>query len=259
MIDEISKIKTVAQYTFYEMYKSRILLNVILLSVGIVFLSLIVSEISYGSQEKVLLDISLALISLSVNIVAVLFGAGLVSDEIDSRTIYMILSRPISRGSYLIGRIIGVSLMLLLNVVLLFIVSVGIYLILDGQFDKLIVYSIFFSFLEGVILLNLVVLFSLFTNKVISILNVIVIYVSGHVMFELLKIKTVQLNEALSQFLKAVNFFLPNLSSLNIRDFILYKHDLTFNYLMSTSFHSMIYILILVIISVKIMQRKNLD
>ena len=112
----IDKIKIIAFYTFKEIFKSKILLNVFFAGLGLMVLTYVATEFTYGVPQRVSLDIGLGMLSISSLAISLFLGVGLLSKEIDSRTVYMVIARPVHRSSFIVGKLIGLMGIQALNV-----------------------------------------------------------------------------------------------------------------------------------------------
>ena len=99
----------VAKYTFKELLKSKIVVASLWLGFSVLILTYVTSEYSYGNPAKVAIDFGLGASSLVCLAISIFMGVSLISDEIESRTIYLSLSRPISRSNFLIGKILEMN------------------------------------------------------------------------------------------------------------------------------------------------------
>ena len=102
MKQELLNIFIIAKYTFFEVLKSRILLNVFFLGMALLFFSYTATEFTYGAATKVALDFGLGALSLSAVGIAIFIGVNIVNKEIESRTIYILLSQRTYDGLYVI-------------------------------------------------------------------------------------------------------------------------------------------------------------
>lgn len=253
------KLLTVAKFTFLEVYRSKLMLGLIFLGVLLVVISYVASAFAYGATSKVALDIGLGLMSLSNLAMAIFIGSTLLSKEIDQRTLYMILSRPISRAYFLMGKALGLSSVLFLNTMMLGILSVGLYKFHGGHYQPLFLWTILFSFFESLIVLSFAVLFSLLTNTTLSVICTFVVYVTGHALNETSKILFLKLNPLLSGILDVCFFILPNFYKLNLKDFLLYQQNLELSYLLNIQLYSLVYLAAILTLVVFIFKNKNLD
>ncbi len=249
---------TVSKYAFLELYKSRILLNVLILGFFLLVMASVASEFTYGVPEKVALNFGLGLLSLSLVAVATFMGATLVSREMENRTLYMILSRPVDRYVFLVGRILGLSGILFVNALILSIFTLSLYLFLDGKLSSLIFHSIAFSYLEGLLVMLVVVLFSLFSNTVISVLFTLTIYVSGHAIEAVKSTSVVKVNKLLASFIDLYSTVMPNFTKLNMKRFVFYEDLVKIDFIASSYAYVICYCLLLIVLSCIAFNKKEL-
>lgn len=249
----------IAKFTFVEVYRSRLMYGLVILALALFLVSYIASEFAYGAPDKIALDFSIGAMSFSSLMISVFLGSTLLSKEIESKTIYMILSRPLSRNSFLIGKIIGLSSVLVFNI--LFLTSAGtiVFLYLGGKFSNLIFWIALFTLLESILIMCFGVLFSLITNVTMSVMFTILILITGHTFNETMSGFFAKNNPAFKFILKLTSYVLPDLERLNFKDFLIYKHSIELNLLVSNALYALLYIVILMAIQSKIFNSKNLD
>src|ERR1043166_2633664 len=113
------RVIAIARNAFREAVRDRVLYNlllfVLLLTAGAIFLG----ELSDGQEAKIIVDLGLSAILLFGVFIAIFVGVGLVYKEIERRTLYAILSKPIGRGEFLVGKYLGLCLTLLVNVAIM--------------------------------------------------------------------------------------------------------------------------------------------
>lgn len=249
----------VAKYTFIEVYRSKVMMSILFLALGLILITYVASEFAYGAPTKIALDFGLGIMTLSNLGMAIFIGSTLLTKEVEQRTLYMILSKPISRFSFLIGKIIGLSSVLLINTVVLSALAVGIFLFVGGKFDNLIFWASLFSFLEAFLILLVAVLFSLITNTAMSVIYSILIAIIGHSLNETSKLIFAKINPVFDFAVKVGNLLLPNLYKLNLKDFVLYQQGVSSDYLFRVLAYFLLYTLALLIFVVQIFKNKNLD
>lgn len=254
-----SKVLTISKFTFIEIYKSRVMINVLLSGLLLALFCYVVSEFTFGNPAKVALDVGLGFLSLTTKGIALFFGATLLKKEIGSRTIYLILSNPVERSEFLIGKFFGLSGILFLNTLILSIFTTGFYYYWEGVWTSLIAWSILQIFMESLLILLIVIFFSLITNVNLAIVFSIVIYISGYTIRSVQELSKVKENKALAAFTEYIAYVIPNFSLFDIKSFVLYKQELSFNYLFSTFGYSTFYIVLLVAACSMILKNKDLD
>ena len=255
----MKKTLLIARYTLLEVLKSKILVGVSLMGLAVFLLSALASGFAYGNPKKVALDLGLGLMSLSLLGIALFMGVNLLSKEIRERTIYLTLARGVSRSSFLLGKILGLSAVLFLNVLILSGFVILVYLYYGGSLNYLFFFSILFSYISSLILLNVVLFFSLFTNINLATIYSIIIFSAGSVLNETALLLYVSQRASLLRFLKVLKGILPNFSILNIRDFVLYQNDLTPRFLFGSCLYGFLYAFVLLSLSCYILAQKDLD
>lgn len=253
------KTLTIALYTFKEIWKSKILLNVFFVGLGLMVVTYVATEFTYGVPERVALDFGLGMLSLSTLGVSLFLGVGLLSKEIESRTVYMIISRPVPRYSFIIGKLLGLMGIQALNVLILSVMTMTATYFLGGQLNGLIFWAIGFIFLESLMLLLVVVLLSLMANNILSVLFSLVLLLLGHAIRETQEINFIKTNPFVTNILDFYHFALPAFYKLNLKDFVIYKNELPLSFLLSSLTYGILYSGFLLIVVVYIFKRKNLD
>ncbi len=104
----ISRIYAIALNTYREAVRDRILFGVIVLAAGLLALTLALAELSLDQQMRVVTDLGLASISLFSVVVAIFLGSSLLYKEIERKTLYVILPKPIARYEFLLGKYFGI-------------------------------------------------------------------------------------------------------------------------------------------------------
>lgn len=255
----MNKLFIVARYTFYEAVKSRLLFNVIFLGGAIILASFISSELTYGKPEKVAIDVGIGLTSIALKVIAVFYGVGIIQQEIETRSIYLVLSRPVSRTNYFLGRVLGMSALLFVNLVALSPFSLLSFSVMGGEINSLMLWTLFFLFVESCLLLLLVVVLSLISSKVLAILVSISMYISGFVIETMLESNSFVQSGIFNKLLKVASAIFPNFARFNLKDLVLYEATVPSDYLYKTLLYAALYILGTIGIGSFLINRKNLD
>ncbi len=255
----MKKIFTVSYFTILEIYKSRLPLGLLMVAFFQFLITLMASEFTYGSTDKISLDFSLGIMSLSNQLISIFLGSTLISKEIESKTLYMILSRPISRTQFLLGKSIGLASVVLINTIFLTVLGIAIFVNYEGVFHDLIIWAALFSFLESLILMACTTMFSLLSNTTLSVLFGLGVLIVGHTYEATIKVAKVFSGNWLSKIIENFSFFIPNLSKLNLKDSVIYKQNLEPEYLLNMGLYAFIYIAAVYILVSVIFKHKNLD
>ena len=255
----MTKALIIAKYTFKELIKSKVMFLSFWLSLAVLVITYVTSEFSYGAPQKIAIDFGLGASSWACVGIALFMGVSLISQEVETRTIYISLARPVSRTSFILGKILGMALVLILNILIINSVSMLNYFYYGGTFSSLLFYAIVFSFFESFLVLLVVVLFSMVTNITISIINTIIIFFIGHSISASLEIGFVKRSLLLPKIIKAYSYIIPNFDKINIKDFIIYKSSLEFSYIAGSLLYCIIYSTALLSIMIYTFNRKELE
>jgi ABC-type transport system involved in multi-copper enzyme maturation permease subunit len=216
-------VSIVASYTLKELLKSKVLVSAVVMSFGIALLAWLASEFTFGVPARVALDVGLAALSVSGYGIAIFMGATLISREIESRTIYMVISRPISREAFLIGKMIGLTLFLAINLAVLAVAAIGVAWVLGLPPSWLVLCVFLASLLECVILMLVVVLLSLGSNTPLTVIFSVILLLAGHAIGETRNSLYVQLRPALAKVLDFFHYIFPGFYKFNLKDLVIYQ------------------------------------
>jgi ABC-type transport system involved in multi-copper enzyme maturation permease subunit len=247
----------ISRQTFMEIYQSKILMNVLFMGVLLWVVTFVAAEFSYGVADKIALDVGLGCLYLSLIGVAIFMGANLINDEIENRTLYMIICRPVSRSSFFVGKMLGLSGILLVNTMALSVFIFGLYYFLGGSYHYLIPWSLFFIYLEAVLILFCVVFFSLISNTALTVLITLVVLVAGHGIEGVKSTSFYSAREWVRVFVDNYSYYMPNLEKFNIKSFVLYDSLLDSAYLFSSLSYSIIWIALFLVLSLLVISRKD--
>src|SRR5438128_3840696 len=119
MIGSTTRVLLIARNAFREAVRDRVLYNLVVFALLLIAGSIFLGELSAGQESKIIIDLGLSAMLLFGAFIAIFVGVGLVYKEIERRTLYAILSKPIGRGQFLLGKYLGLCLTLLINVVIM--------------------------------------------------------------------------------------------------------------------------------------------
>src|SRR2546429_2170546 len=106
---EMKRAGVVALNTFREAVRDRVLYNLLFFALLMMAASVIAGQISIGIEQTVIVTLGLSAISLMGLLISIFIGVGLVSQEMDKRTLYAGLAKPLRRGEFLLGKFGGLG------------------------------------------------------------------------------------------------------------------------------------------------------
>jgi len=206
----------IASNTFREAIRDRILYLLLVFALLLMGLSQVLSLLTVGGEEKIIKDLGLASISLFGVLTAIFIGVALVSKEIERRTIYTIVSKPIHRHEFLLGKYFGLALTLFVNTSVM---TLWFYLILflKGFADARLLLAIAMIFLELLLVTAFAILFSSFSTPILSTLFSLALYLVGHLTWSLTLLEERVKSPAGRGLCRILYWTLPNLEIFNIK------------------------------------------
>ena len=178
-----STARSVAINTFREAVRDRVLYNLMFFALLMIGAAILVGQISIGIERLVIVNLGLSAISIFGLVMAIFIGVGLVYKEIEKRTLYSLLAKPIHRWEFLVGKYAGLLLTLAVNTSLMTIgLAAALFLCRPtvrqvGCIDTCI--AVYFILLEFALVTALALFFSCFSSPMLSTLFTLGIYITG--------------------------------------------------------------------------------
>ncbi|MFQ5789019.1 MAG: ABC transporter permease [Acidobacteriota bacterium] len=254
----MSKITYIALNTYRESVRDKVLYNLVLFALILIGSSYILGQISIYQEVKIVKDLGLAAIAVFGTVIAIFIGIGLVSKEIDKRSLYSLLSKPVSRHQFLLGKFFGLCLTLAVNVAIM---SAGLYAVLytmTGNFEPPLLKAIYLIYFQLVVVTALALLFSTFTSSVLSGVFTGFLYVAGHFSADLKNLQSVVESDFLSHITRFLYYMLPNLRNFDIKARIVSGEAVPSSFLAYSSAYGLLYVAVLLIIAAVVFGRRNL-
>jgi len=254
----LSVILTIAKNTFREAIRDKVLYNLVVFVLLITACAILLGELTDGQEARTIVNIGLNAMLLFGAFISIFVGVGLVSKEIEKRTVFSIFSKPVRRAEFLIGKYLGLCLTLLVNVAVM---GAGISLALVYVRGGSLVYSIwgaiFLIFLELTILTAIAILFSSFSSAALSALFTFLVFLIGHMSASLRELAAGIGSRAATVFFDVLYYVLPNLAHFSFRTES--ANGMVPNGAMIGGglVYAVVYIVIVLTISIMIFSRKN--
>lgn len=217
----MDRILAIARHTFIQQFRNRLYLVVLFFGALMTAASVLFGAVAADAELSVILDLGLATTELFGLAVAVFGAVTLVLEEMESRTVYLILTRPLPRWMYVIGRYLGLLGAVLASMGLMALMHVGILLLKGWAPDATLFACYPFMAMKVALVTSLALFFSLFsTSHVSSIIFTLFFWLLGHFGAELDFLARKAPSAAAGAGLKFFMFFVPRLDMLNFRDLL---------------------------------------
>ncbi|MDP2090390.1 MAG: ABC transporter permease [Candidatus Gracilibacteria bacterium] len=249
----------IALNTFKEIVRNKFLYLILFFAFVFIVFSMALGKLTIGDDTKIIVDFGLAMIEI-FGLVGVLFvGSQLLFKEIEGKTIFLILSKPIQRYEFILGKFFGFSATIFLIIFLQSILFLIVLLIKDIEITKLIAFSLLFTFFKLEILLGLVFFFSTFMSNILTILVSLMIYFLSHSFSILQDIAYKTGNVVAVYFTKGLQLLFPPFEALNIKDIIGSFENFHLNFFLFNSAYSIVYLTIILFFTIQIFNRKKFE
>ncbi|TET60726.1 MAG: ABC transporter permease [Candidatus Stahlbacteria bacterium] len=251
------RIWAIVENTFKESLRQRILMLLIIFSVLVIVVSVFLEPFALGEAPKILRDFGIAAASLFGVLIVIIIGSTLIHKDIEKRTIYTVITKPVKRSEIIIGKFLGLLLLIAILQCAMIVIHQLVIFIYEGSFDLPLFITIPFSLLEIMILLGILLLFSSFSSPTISAIMGIIFFVIGHASPDL-KLFADQVNVAILKYL-AYGFYyiLPNLENFNLRIDLVYKLPIHLDQLLFSICYGLIYTIFLLYVSIIIFEKRE--
>jgi len=211
------KIGAIAGITFKEAKRDRILYLLFFFAAVAILASRVLAILTVGDRVKIIKDVGLASISIFGVLMAVLIGTSLVYKEIDKKTIFTLLSKPLHRAEFILGKFFGLVLTLFVMILGMSFIFLGIVYVHTFRIEWPMLLAIAYTFLELVLITAVAILFSSFSTPILSSLFSLAFYLIGHLTWGL-KLLMAKLRPGTGRTVARVFYaFLPDLENFNFR------------------------------------------
>jgi len=255
-----ARIGHIASNTFREAVRDRVLYNLIAFALLLSGAAIFVGQISIDIERLVVVNLGLTAVSLFGVVIAIFIGIGLVSKEIEKRTLYTVLSRPVQRWEFIVGKFFGLAGTLIVNTLCM---AVGVFaalLYVSHRFqaaDKWILVALYFVVLQFLIVTAVALLFSSFSSPLLSAVFAFSLFVIGSFAEDLRGFAAVA--QGISHWLAAgAAYLVPNFSSFNVISSVAHEQPVSMQLIVANTAYAVLYAGVAVCGAVLIFARRDL-
>jgi ABC-type transport system involved in multi-copper enzyme maturation permease subunit len=253
------KVVPIALNTFRESVRDRVLYNLILFVLMLVGASLFLGELSMSQETKIIVDMGLSAMSIFGVLIAIFIGIGLVYKEIDKKTIYSLLAKPIQRYEFILGKYFGLCFTLLVNTAVMAVAVALALLVRSGPnaMQWKILPAAYLIFLELMVVTAISLLFSSFSSPALSALLTFFLFVIGRFSADLRLFAETTGAGAVKAVCQALYYLLPNLANFNYIGETANGQLASGRMIGAATLYAALYITVLLSATVMIFQKRN--
>lgn len=260
----------IALSVFKESVRDRVPYNLVLFAILMMGASYLLGQLTAGQDLKIIKDLGLAAMSLFGLFIAVFIGIGLVSKEVERRSIYSLLAKPISRPQLIVGKYAGLVLTLTVN---LSVMAVALYGVLGYMswmeseefkrsweapaMDPALLVAMYLILLSLMLVTAVALLFSTFSSPLLSAAMTLGVYVAGHFSQDLLNLDTVVEPGVTTTVGRLLYYVLPNLGAFDVKARVVHGLPVPLGEVVWDTGYGLVYIAALVLLSIAIFMRRD--
>ncbi|MFM6188555.1 MAG: ABC transporter permease [Planktothrix sp.] len=252
------RIATIASNVFLEVVRDRILYIIGVFALLVMASVRLLPEVSAGLEHKIVLDFGMALIDFLSLLITVFVSANLVNKEIEKRTVYLLVSKPVSRTELIIGKHFGISAFIAVLVLAMALLYFGILSFnqIVYPFNSLLI-TILFLWLQLSLIAAVGILLGVFTSSLLASLLTFGVYIMGSLSRDLLALGKLSENPALEQIMRSIYIILPDLARLNLKNEAVYGYLPDPSLLITNAIYAILYITLLLSLSIVIFWKRE--
>jgi ABC-type transport system involved in multi-copper enzyme maturation permease subunit len=261
----LKRVAAVAENTFRETVRERVLYNLLVFALLMIVTGLIMRDLSVRQDTKIIKDLGLVSMELFGVLIALFIGVGLVSKEIERRSLYPLLAKPLARGEFLVGKFLGLAFTLLVNVSIM---TLGLYLTLfaapvgqDGRLARLDVFllqAVLGIYLALLLVVAIALFFSVSTSSsALAAVFTLAVVVVGRFADVIRNMREV-LPDTPGWLVRGLYYVVPNFHSLDLKSRIVHGQPLAASDLLCLVAYALAYCVVLLAAASAIFRRRDL-
>jgi Cu-processing system permease protein len=257
----MTKVAPIALVTIREALRQKLAVNLLVFAVVVLAASITLSQLTFGEQYRIIADIGLSAMEIFGTLIAVFLGAGLIARDVERRSLYMVIAKPLSRAQYLVGRYLGLVATLVLNMAvmaLVFAVVLAVYtrglgFLRDTPFLVVLAsMAVRFAAVSAV-----ATFFSCFSTATLAAIFSLALVVAGHLSSDLVRYWSRQ-GPVAAALGKLSYVLVPNLEALNLKEAMVYKDPVPASFALTGLGYGLLYSTALVAFAAAIFARRDL-
>ena len=243
----MNRIVAVAANTFRETVRERVLYNLVFFAIAMTLSGLLLGKLSIRQDEKIIKDLGLAAIDFFGTLIAIFIGVGLVSKEIERRSLYPLLAKPLSRGEFFLGKFAGLAFTLLVNTTAM---ALGLLLTLwlvGHRPDRGLLQAIYPLYLGLLLVVAMALLFSTLTSSTLAAVGTVGVVVAGRYSDVIRNMREVAPG-APDWLVDLLYYAIPNFRNFDFKDKVAYGDPIGLGSLGFVTAYALVYIALALIL-----------
>jgi Cu-processing system permease protein len=266
----MTAIRLVAAAVYRESVRDRVPLTIAGFGVLLVAASYLISQLTAGQDLKIIKDLGLAAINILGLFIAIFIGINLVAKEVERRSIYNLLSKPVTREQFLVGKYVGLVMTLAVNIGAMCLAFYAVLFYQDSvateglraswpapAADPKLMIAVALIFGELMLITAVALFFSAFSSPLLAILLTFALWIAGHFNADLRQFEQVVDSTAVAYVARALYYVLPNLAPFNVKAEVVHGIPVAASHVLLTLAYAAVYITLLLVAAIAIFRRRD--
>ena len=261
-------IGTIARNTFREAIRDKVLYSLLIFTGIVIVASVFLGQLTIGQDLRVIKDVGLASMSLFGVLIATFVGTSLVHKEIRRKTIYNIISKPIYRHEFILGKYCGLLLTMFIELIIMAVVLVVVLMLHRLLFPQpmqgpeaigyaSLLKATILIFFELMLVTSIAILFSTISSPTLSVFFTLSIYVVGHLAVDIKELGARLENVFLKGVCYVCYYLMPNLDNFNIRAEMVRGISVSGRFIFYSIVYGLLYMATVLLISILSMEKRE--
>jgi ABC-type transport system involved in multi-copper enzyme maturation permease subunit len=251
------RIGAIAGITFKEAKRDRVLYLLFFFAALGIVASRVLALLTVGDRIKIIKDVGLASIALFGVLMAILIGTGLVYKEIDKKTIFTLLAKPLHRAEFILGKFLGLVLTLFVMILAMSAIFLAIVYAHTFRIEGALLVAVAYIFLELILITAVAILFSSFSTPILSSLFALGFYLIGHLSWGLEFILKKMPRGAGRSLVRALYTVLPDLENFNFKTEVVHGLPIPPAIYLSSLVYGLCYTVFILALAILVFRRRD--
>jgi len=251
----------IALNSYRETIRNKVIASLVVFSLILMVIGTLMGEMSLHHEVRVATNVGLCMTTVLGVIMGIYASITLLHTEFERRTIYTLLSKPIHRWQFLIGKLVGVTGLCFTAVSILGAVS-GILVVMQGGTIGLVFLMAFLmAFLQAFIVAALSILFASFTGGLLAGVCAFSMFIAGSMMSQIEVAQSFfeEVSPLAVPFIRALTFVLPNIEALSLTTEMTYGVLVPWSYALNAMWYAISYVVVTMLLAIAIFRRRELQ
>ena len=263
-------IAAIAINVFRESVRDKVLYNLVLFAILMMGVSYLLGQLTAGQDVKIIKDLGLSAMLVFGLFIAVFIGISLVAKEVERRSVYSLLAKPIHRYQLILGKYVGLTLTLTINIAIMTLAfyailaytAWGIDPVVQGvreapALDPALLKAIGLILIELLLVTAIALFFSTFSTPMLSAALTFGLFLAGHFSTDLRSFDQLLDSPTVVRLARGLYWVLPNLGQFDVKSEVVHGQPVPMGYIALTACYAAFYTTMLLTMATYVFSRRD--